>query len=89
VGPGRGDSIRLWRHRSEVRVTWDDGRIAHDVVQKVYPVSSMMLAAFAGSVKIPDFSVMFDDHLVGDRVCSRVLTAALPKRFQSPLFRER
>jgi hypothetical protein len=37
---------------SDVRVTWGDGRIHHDVLQKVYPVGSMMTAAFAGSVEI-------------------------------------
>jgi hypothetical protein len=32
---------------SDERVTRDDGRIAHDVLQRVYPVGSMMLVAFA------------------------------------------
>jgi hypothetical protein len=49
---------------SDVRVTWRNGQVAHDVLQKVYPAGSMMLAAFAGSVEIgfrlvDDFSRCF------------------------------
>jgi hypothetical protein len=46
---------------SDVRVTWDDGRISHDILQKVYPAGPMMMAAFAGSVEI-GFQLVGDLH---------------------------
>jgi hypothetical protein len=44
---------------SDVRVSWNNGRVSHDVLQKIYMVAPMMIAGFAGSVEI-GFRLMED-----------------------------